>query len=51
MTTAPDIRQQMITMGLIPLETPSVDELQRFVASEISSWGKVVRQVGIAGTE
>jgi VWFA-related protein len=32
-------------------ETPSVDELQRFVASEISSWGKVVRQVGIAGTE
>jgi tripartite-type tricarboxylate transporter receptor subunit TctC len=50
-TTAPDIRQQMITMGLIPLETPSVDELQRFVASEISSWGKVVRQVGIAGTE
>jgi tripartite-type tricarboxylate transporter receptor subunit TctC len=50
-TTAPDIHQQMVTMGLIPLDTPSVDELQRFVVSEISSWGKVVRQVGIAGTE
>jgi tripartite-type tricarboxylate transporter receptor subunit TctC len=50
-TTAPDIHQQMVTMGLIPLDTPSVDELQRFVASEIAGWGKVVRQVGIAGTE
>jgi tripartite-type tricarboxylate transporter receptor subunit TctC len=50
-TTAPDIHQQMVTMGLIPLDTPSVDELQRFVASEIERWGKIVRQVGIAGTE
>jgi tripartite-type tricarboxylate transporter receptor subunit TctC len=50
-TTAPDIHRQMVTMGLIPLETPSVDELQRFVAGEIATWGKVVRQVGIAGTE
>jgi len=50
-TTLSEIHQQMVTMGLIPLDTPSVDELQRFVASEISTWGKVVRQVGIAGTE
>jgi hypothetical protein len=26
-------------------------ELQRFVASEIAGWGKIVCQVGIAGTE
>jgi putative tricarboxylic transport membrane protein len=50
-TTSPDIRQQMITMGLIPIDTPSVEELQRFVASEAARWGKIVQQVGIAGTE
>src|SRR5262249_20970102 len=50
-TAAPDIHAQMVTMGLIPLETPSIDELQRFVVSEIANWGKVVRQVGISGTE
>jgi tripartite-type tricarboxylate transporter receptor subunit TctC len=48
---SPDIRQQMVEMGLIPIDTPSVDELQRFVGREIVRWGKIVQQVGIAGTE
>jgi len=47
----PDIRQQMIGMGLIPIDTPSVDELEGFVKSEIVRWGDVVRRVGIAKTE
>ncbi len=41
----------MISMGLIPIDTPSVEELQNFVKSEIVRWGKLVQQVGIAGTE
>jgi tripartite-type tricarboxylate transporter receptor subunit TctC len=49
--TSPDIRQQMITMGLIPIDTPSVDELQNYVKSEIGRWGDLVRKIGIAGTE
>src|SRR3984957_12108793 len=48
---SPDIWQQMITMGLIPVDTPSVDELQHYVKSEIGHWGDLVRKVGIAGTE
>ena len=48
---SPDIWQQMITMGLIPVDTPSVDELQNYVKSEIGHWGDLVRKVGIAGTE
>jgi tripartite-type tricarboxylate transporter receptor subunit TctC len=48
---SPDIAQQMITMGLIPIDTPSVEELQHFVKSEIGHWGDLVRKVGIAGTE
>jgi tripartite-type tricarboxylate transporter receptor subunit TctC len=48
---SPDIWQQMIGMGLIPIDTPSVEELQRFVNTEMTRWGKIVEQVGIAGTE
>jgi tripartite-type tricarboxylate transporter receptor subunit TctC len=47
----PEIWQQMITMGLIPIDTPPVDELQNFVKSEIVRWGDIVRKIGIAGTE
>jgi len=46
-----EVWQQMVKMGLIPVDTPSVEELQSFVASEIVRWGKLVQQVGIAGTE
>ena len=48
---SPEIWQQMISMGLIPIDTPSVDELRGFVKSEIVRWGDIVRRVGIAGTE
>jgi len=48
---SPDIWQQMIGMGLIPVDTPSVAELEGFVKTEIARWGKIVQQVGIAGTE
>jgi len=47
----PEIQQQMIKMGLIPVDTPSVEQLQSFVASEIVRWGKLVQQAGIAGSE
>jgi tripartite-type tricarboxylate transporter receptor subunit TctC len=47
----PDIQKQMAEMGLIPVDTPSVAELQRFIDDEIVRWGKIVQQVGIAGTE
>jgi tripartite-type tricarboxylate transporter receptor subunit TctC len=47
----PEVARQMNGMGVIPVDTPSVAELQDFVKSEIVRWGTVVRQVGIAGTE
>jgi tripartite-type tricarboxylate transporter receptor subunit TctC len=48
---SPDIWQQMISMGLIPVDTASVEDLRRFVKSEIVHWGDLVRKIGIAGTE
>jgi len=47
----PEIWQQMNAMGLLPIDTPSMVELQAFVKTEIERWGKIVQQVGIAGTE
>jgi tripartite-type tricarboxylate transporter receptor subunit TctC len=48
---SPEIWQKMISMGLIPVDTPSVEDLRGFVKSEIARWGDLVRKLGIAGTE
>jgi tripartite-type tricarboxylate transporter receptor subunit TctC len=47
----PDVQQQIIKLGMIPGNTSSPEELERFIASEIARWGKVVTQAGLAGTE
>jgi tripartite-type tricarboxylate transporter receptor subunit TctC len=48
---APAIREQIAKLSLLPLETPSIDDMKAFVKSEIARWGKVVDAAGIAGTE
>jgi tripartite-type tricarboxylate transporter receptor subunit TctC len=45
------VEDQITRIGLIPVATPSVVELRAFVAAEMDRWGKLVHQVGIAGTE
>jgi tripartite-type tricarboxylate transporter receptor subunit TctC len=37
--------------GAIPVVSPPVDELRRFVDSETVRWGKVIEQAGLAGSE
>jgi tripartite-type tricarboxylate transporter receptor subunit TctC len=48
---SPDIRAQLIRLGTIPVDSPSPEEQQRFINSEIGRWGEVVHQAGIAGSE
>ena len=47
----PEVQQQIARMGLVANDTASPDELKRFLDAEIVRWGKIVQQVGIAGTE
>jgi tripartite-type tricarboxylate transporter receptor subunit TctC len=47
----PDVRQQVVALGMIPVASPSPEELQRFIETEIARWAKVVQQAGIAGSE
>jgi tripartite-type tricarboxylate transporter receptor subunit TctC len=42
----PDTRQQIEKIGLVPVETGAPEELQRFIESEITRWGNVVKKSG-----
>ena len=46
----PEVRQKIIDIGLIPMEPPSVDAMQKFLVDETVRWGKLVQQAGIAGS-
>ena len=50
-TATPEYKQQVVRIGLIPMQTPTVDELQRYLAAEIDRWGKLVVQLGLKGTQ
>jgi tripartite-type tricarboxylate transporter receptor subunit TctC len=47
----PTVVEALNREGTIPMQSPPPDELKRFVASEITRWGKVIEQAGIAGSE
>jgi tripartite-type tricarboxylate transporter receptor subunit TctC len=48
---APAFKEQIVKISLLPMNTPSVAGMQGFVRSEITRWGKVVQQAGIANSE
>ncbi len=47
----PEVKAQIAKLSLVPLDSPSVEEMKAFVKSEIARWAKVVEAAGIAGTE
>jgi tripartite-type tricarboxylate transporter receptor subunit TctC len=47
----PEVTKTLSDLQFIPIGKGSPAELDRFVAAEISRWGKVVREAGVAGTE
>jgi tripartite-type tricarboxylate transporter receptor subunit TctC len=48
---SPAVKEQIAKLSLLPVDTPSVADMQVFVKTEIVRWGKVVDQAGIAGSE
>jgi tripartite-type tricarboxylate transporter receptor subunit TctC len=50
-TATQDIQQRFTGMGLVPIDSPPVENLKRYVASEIERWGKVIRSAGIAESQ
>jgi tripartite-type tricarboxylate transporter receptor subunit TctC len=47
----PEIRDRIVTDGMLPMDNPSRAALQAFVKSEIVRWGKIVQDAGIAGSQ
>jgi tripartite-type tricarboxylate transporter receptor subunit TctC len=47
----PEIRDKLINMGLIPVDTPGMPELVSFLAAEMAKWRERVERAGIAGSE
>jgi tripartite-type tricarboxylate transporter receptor subunit TctC len=47
----PDVQETVGRTGVVPVVSPSLDELSKFVVSEKERWGKVVAQVGLTGTQ
>ena len=47
----PDIQQQIIKLGMVPVISAPPEALQGYIDSEMMRWGKVVRQAGLAGSE
>jgi tripartite-type tricarboxylate transporter receptor subunit TctC len=46
----PDVQQAFNRVGVVPVVSPPLADLPKFIASEQQRWGKVVKQAGLAGT-
>jgi tripartite-type tricarboxylate transporter receptor subunit TctC len=49
-TALPEVREQILKVGLLPLDSPPPQELRTFLDNDIATWGKLVEQIGLAGT-
>ncbi|MGH8733715.1 MAG: tripartite tricarboxylate transporter substrate-binding protein, partial [Burkholderiales bacterium] len=48
---APDMQQKINAIGLLPVGAPSLEAIQKFVASEREKWGTLVQKLGLAGSQ
>ena len=47
----PSIREKIAALGYIPNETPSIEEMRRYVESERLKWGGMVKELGLEGSQ
>jgi tripartite-type tricarboxylate transporter receptor subunit TctC len=47
----PEIKQKIETIGLIPFETPGVEELRVYRRAEQEKWGALVKKLGLEGSQ
>ena len=46
----PDVQEAVNRTGVVPVVSPPLAELPKFIVTEKERWGKVVQQAGLAGT-
>jgi tripartite-type tricarboxylate transporter receptor subunit TctC len=47
----PAIREQIAALGLIPYDSPSIEEMRSYIESERVKWGGMVKQLGLEGSQ
>lgn len=47
----PAISKKIADMGLLPIEVQDFDNMNKYIASEAEKWGKVVRDLGLEGSQ
>jgi tripartite-type tricarboxylate transporter receptor subunit TctC len=46
-----ELRQKIAEMGLLPVDTPSVDGIRTYITAEQDKWGALVRKLGLEGSQ
>ena len=47
----PEMQKRAADIGLLPLDSPSVDGIRTYIKSEQDKWGSLVRDLGLAGSQ
>ena len=47
----PELKQKIETIGLIPFDTPSVEDLRAYRRAEQEKWGTLVKKLGLEGSQ
>ena len=47
----PDVRERMVSVGLIPIEPRSVEENRQYIAAETKKWGELITKLVLAGSQ
>ena len=47
----PAMKERVANIGLIPFDTPSVDQMRAYIKSEHEKWGSLVKSLGLEGSQ
>jgi tripartite-type tricarboxylate transporter receptor subunit TctC len=47
----PEMKQKASTIGLLPIDPPTIPETVKYLASEREKWGSLVRKLGLEGSQ
>jgi tripartite-type tricarboxylate transporter receptor subunit TctC len=49
--SAPDMQQRTSNIGLLPIDSPSIDGIRQYIKSEQDKWGSLVKKLGLEGSQ
>jgi tripartite-type tricarboxylate transporter receptor subunit TctC len=47
----PEVQQRIASLGLLAIETPNTDGINRYMKAEREKWSGVVKSLGLVGSQ